>query len=326
MIELTTTSRKHIVTGLRISHEKRDKMLHPDWMFGEGDDPSEVWLVWLTLRKGLLPERTSFLIFSLEDEAIAYANQYPVGAIISEGISGLSANFPKIREMVESLLDAKMDPNSANGGDEDSPLALDVLLESGVLKGTYKGLSEMVLDFVGEDRLARIKTIHLENWEIAAAFEYCLLNFSSSSPAYLAAAYRFNRYIAEDDFAAGYYWRDLEVVYHGVEAEAAKAIDMRRKAGEKGREASAKARKKRIVSLLEAMESIASRNPDFAKLGPKSLAILGLDAATQGQPKLWATGSGQVEEYLGEMRRGEAGEAISSRYLALFPHKSPRRL
>jgi hypothetical protein len=45
--------------------------------------------------------------------------------------------------------------------------------------------------------------------------------------------------------------------------------------------------------------------------------------AVADDPALWSQGAGQVEEYLGEIRRGEAGEQMLARYLAMFPAPKP---
>jgi hypothetical protein len=62
------------------------------------------------------------------------------------------------------------------------------------------------------------------------------------------------------------------------------------------------------------------------RLGQDSLVQLALETAEESDPYLWRQGKGQVQEYLGEIRRGEAGDAMKARYFALFPAKPPKQL
>ena len=85
---------------------------------------------------------------------------------------------------------------------------------------------------------------------------------------------------------------------------------------------SAKSRASRIKSLLIQMEKLAQNNPAFIRLGATHLAALAVEDASSEDPALWSQGKGQLEEYLGELRRGEAGSKLQERYLKLFPTKS----
>jgi hypothetical protein len=77
---------------------------------------------------------------------------------------------------------------------------------------------------------------------------------------------------------------------------------------------------------MDAMEKVCQRNPDIAKLGEGPISELALREAIQKDASLWSQGKGQVQEYLGEIRRGEAGPDLQSRYLAHFGSKPPKRL
>ena len=70
---------------------------------------------------------------------------------------------------------------------------------------------------------------------------------------------------------------------------------------------------------MNAMEMVARRNPDVVKLGPSAVATLALSESEVAEPALWTQGKGQVDEYLGEIRRGEAGQEMRDRFLTLFP-------
>lgn len=87
---------------------------------------------------------------------------------------------------------------------------------------------------------------------------------------------------------------------------------------------SAASRAARRLSLMAALELVAQRNQDFAT----NLSILlpiAVKEAASSDVKLWSQGAGQAEEYIGEIRRGEAGEELKARYRALFPEKPSKR-
>lgn len=322
-MKYTEAIRKTVVTGVDVSHRVKGKdSFFPSWAFKESEDIKEVWWVWLTTRSGLLPEKYSHRICRTQEEAAAYVDKYSVGTEINVGAwVGHGAGLLKaFRKMVE----AGKAPGVDRAGDDDSPLAFDVLNEAGITD--WDGISAKVKDFLGRQRIDVLKNKFGENWSTAAVYEYCCLNLPNSSTAYVAAAYQFHWYITGNDFTAGYLWRDLECLVYGVESAAVKSLEMRKKAGASGSKKSAKAREERRLSLMRMMEHVAERNPDIVKLGAKIVADLALSSCVEEAPVLWAQGQGQVDEYLGEMRRGEAGEGLQSRYLAMFPKKPLKRL
>ncbi len=196
---------------------------------------------------------------------------------------------------------------------------------AGITEPNGLHVSRKVLDYLGKQRVGALKTRFGENWEAVAEFEYCWQEMPQSSAAFRAAACRYHYFISGNEFAAGYLSRDLEVLVHGVEEEATKAIEMRKKAGEAGSRTSAKAREARRSALLAAMEDVAQRNPDVVKLGEEALASLALSQSTEAESGLWRQGKGQAKEYVGEIRRGEAGEEMQARYRTLFGGKPPKR-
>lgn len=107
----------------------------------------------------------------------------------------------------------------------------------------------------------------------------------------------------------------------GIEAK-----DTKRKrelaAGEKSR----KSREARRATLFRKMEALAARNPDMVKLSENIIANLALKDCIEEDAAMWRQGPGQVNEYLGEIRRGEAGQDMQKRYQALFRDKPPKRL
>lgn len=93
-------------------------------------------------------------------------------------------------------------------------------------------------------------------------------------------------------------------------------------AGEK----SANMRHDRMRTLLSCMEKLAADNPALLRMGAVTLAKLACEDATAQDPILWAQGGGQLDEYIGQIRRGEAGEDMQSRYLSIFPAKVRPRM
>lgn len=310
-------TRKTFVIGVSITCIQPGDALFPSKVFAENEEPGDVWLVSVQMRTGLLRESTRLFYCYSEEEANDKAAHYAIGSEVDDWSEPeILKSEENRRAILQSIFDSGVSPGTGAAGDEHSPLAISILEEAGVYDGNQ--VSQTVLDYLGEQRVDHLTSRHGENWQVAAAFEYCFISLPPSSPASIAAVYQYHQYVSGDEFAAGYYWRDLEFAAAGVEAEAVKALETRKKAGEKGREASSKARTRRIASLLTGIETTARRNPDIVKL-PKALVALGLEEATKADPKLWKQGRGQIDEYLGEMRRGEAGKEVQARYLALLP-------
>lgn len=320
--EARRATRKTVIEEVNVRHTKRGEPFFPPAHLIRGDeDASEAWTVFLTTRTGLQPPSVSILTFVDEGELNSFLQDNQLGHELAdnEGIEHFD------RELVQKLIS----PNSLLGiaaGDRESPLAFEVLADAGISNCRYGELSEEVKESLGKERLDELKSAFGENWNVAGAFEYCWLNLPHSSPAFVAASYQFHYYITEDDFSAGYHWRDLEVLVYGVEETAKKAIDRSKKAGQSGSKKSTQARNLRRASIMDAMEEVCQRNPDIANLGEVLISELALREAIQKDDSLWSQGKGQVQEYLGEIRRGEAGPELQSRYAALFGSKPPKRL
>lgn len=80
-------------------------------------------------------------------------------------------------------------------------------------------------------------------------------------------------------------------------------------------------RTNRVASLLKHMELLAGLNPALLRVDVSILARLSCEEATKEDPSLWSQGRGQLDEYIGEMRRGEQGPEVRRRYLELFPSR-----
>ena len=271
-----------------------------------------------------MPEQLSVVSFRTEDEAKKVAARYPTGSEMSDTLGPLLVESP-LRRYIEEIID-RSNPSMLGAGDAGSSLAWETLKNAGISNERGLAVSHSVLDFLGKKRVDALKKRFGENWEAVAEFEYCWLNLPHSPPAYVAAAYNYHYFITEDDFSAGYLLRDLEYLVHGVESGGAKLIEMQTKAGERGGESSKQAKRRRMVALMDAIAEAAQQYPDVVRLRPKVLARLAADKCREADPALWKQGEGKIDEYLDEIRWGDAGEELKARYEAVFPQKSPRRL
>ncbi|KAE9625932.1 hypothetical protein [Parasedimentitalea maritima] len=256
-------------------HVTRGKTFFPlDWLLeeSENEDAEEAWQIFTTTRDGMKPAKTQLTYVFSEEEANAYHAKYPIGSEPTE--QPLSKQTS--RHFLRRVMTAPSLGFGVASGDSEEPLAFDVLGDAGIYQERYGPLSKEVIENLGPERVAELIETYGENWNIAAAFEYCWVELPHSSPAFVAASYQYHYCITEDDFSAGYYWRDLEVLIDEVEETAAKAIETRKRAGASGSKKSTQARETRRNSLMDALEVVAKRNPDLMKLGGMSVAQLAL--------------------------------------------------
>lgn len=125
-------------------------------------------------------------------------------------------------------------------------------------------------------------------------------------------------------FAAGRMFSELSVKrsIEPAAIEGRQAAQIRAKRAKAAGDRSSQDREARRTQLLETMEALLSQNPALARLKPTDVASLAADDAQRDAPALWAQGKGQIGEYLGEIRRGEAGDEMKARFLAMFPQKT----
>lgn len=311
------STRKTIVEGLRIDYHSPAEGTFHDWVaqFTDGER-RDVWIVWITFRTGITGQTIIPFVWYSQQDAQLFSDRHPVGEVVEDGL--LNSNS-SLKELLRIQLDQAATQGFASPADPDAFLIYDVLRGAGITDQRGEEPSQAVQEFLGSARIEELKKIHDGVWGKCAEFEYCSLNLPHSSPAYIASACRFHYYVTQDDFSAGYFFRELEIVVMGVEADAYKARETRKNAGKRGSESSSKARKNRIFSLMEALENAAESNPDVIKmLGEKGLLSIAKRQAVSKAPKLWSQGQNQVKEYLGEIKRGEAGEPLKERYLRLF--------
>lgn len=285
-----------------------------------------IWEVVFRIQTGLLQEEEIALCCASEREALKWVNRFPIGSELPPGSA-----FPSYAQLPEKRFQAEVQALVDSGPRiqmfkvEASLLPRRVLVEAKVFVSEDGRLSRMVRDQLGAQRLGELESKFLETSSVAAAFEYCTLMLPRHSAAFVAACCLYMQLIAKDGFSAGYLQRDLEQIVDGVEQTAVQAIAKGRNAGAKGREASVRSRKMRIETLLSGMEDAARRNPDIVSLGAATVAELGVKLAAEINPDAWRQGRGQLDQYLGEIRRGEAGTKAKARYDAIFGVRAPKR-
>lgn len=314
---LENESRKSIVRGIKCRVEKRGSFgFPPKEAFAGKEEPDEVWVVSLEVQEGMLPKTSVWSHFYSKGEADEYVSKHPIGS-----------EFPFHASWIHASVDdwVKLGFFPINRGDQDLYLPWKVLQDSGLSDENGLHPAKKVLDFLGQERTLALQAQYGENWEAVAEFEYAFKQLPHSSPAFLAAACRFFYFVLEDDFGAGYLLRDLEVLFYGVESQAAKALETRKRAGEAGSKKSSQAREKRRACLFEKIEALASRSPDIVKFGADAVAKIALQDCIAENAAMWRQGAGQVVEYLSEIRRGEAGAEIQKRYRDVFGNEPPKR-
>lgn len=321
MKDCRRATRKTVIRDyLKVLAKRGGPGFPPDEYHVLGSDIDEIWSLKITVQTGLSPTTIVCTFAKTEKELDDFIAKNPVGGVL-EGM-----DYPRWYqpEGIRQIIDARGRIDPLAGGYKSS-LAFDVIFEAGLTRESFGSASDEVLNFLGEERISELQTMFEEEWETAGIFEFCCFNLPRSSPAYAAAAHMYHFYITGDDFAAGFHWRDMEIMVHEVEENAQKAIEARKKAGEAGSRISTKSRNLRITDLLDQIETVVAANPDVSLLGLGTVAKLAVQKCVALQPKLWSQGAGQVSEYLGEISRGEAGDDLKARLNALFPNKPPRR-
>ncbi|MEB3418945.1 hypothetical protein ACFSDD_13240 [Salipiger marinus] len=140
-------------------------------------------------------------------------------------------------------------------------------------------------------------------------------------------AAEFTSQVFDFGFAAGRIYSEMSVK-QSIEADALeglKSLETKKKRSKAAGDRSAQDRQARRTQILEGMENLVALNPALVRIKSLDVAKIAADDAAKDSPKLWRQGKGQIEEYLGEIRRGEAGEDLKLRLKAIFPDKPPRK-
>lgn len=173
------------------------------------------------------------------------------------------------------------------------------------------------------DRAKELRKAHGELWPAAANYEFCLQTFDPSHPAFIASECLFHFHITDEQYWVGYKLRDLQLILSQVEHELSQERARKRNAGKGGADHKKGRRLERIVDLVGRMEALFMENPMARAMQPEELAD---HAVRNVNTPLWSEGRGQVTNYLTEVRCGDHGEDLKSRYFALFPAQAPKPL
>lgn len=276
----------------------------------------EKWMVKIKRKVGLARVENETLIFQTEIEARSAADRYR-----SLSIGGGADDKARLEE-ARAIVDTPEEFQPICGDDK-MFLAWHVLREAGIADATGISTLDTVSEFLGSARISALKEQYGDSWSAAAEFEYCLMKVPADSPAFIASASLFAFFCQQDDFAAGYLLRDLEFAVSRVEDELSKQRARSRKAGRGGADHKKGRRLERIVDLVGRMEALFMDNPMARAMQPEELAD---HAVRNVNTPLWSEGRGQVTNYLTEVRCGDHGEDLKSRYFALFPAQAPKPL
>lgn len=307
---------RSIVESADVLHLKPGDSARPSFTNEGAFKDKDVWILALSIRTGLQKSSNTLRVFYDEAELLSAAKFYSIGKELYEDDLASVLTKDELSMVFDQVI-------SGNGSalfptfDDDGYLSFDIKQKANLLDGCE--LSNRIYEYFSHEEIANLKELYSDNWEIIANLKYCWCNLPHTSLSFLISLYDYYYYVLRDDFSAGYLLKDIEQLSMGVEAEAAKSLAMREKAGQEGSKKSRQLRGKRIASLMDNVEAIVARNPDIARLGIGPVSQLAVQAAKIADPKLWGQGKGQIDEYLGEIRRGEAGPELKKRYLKIFP-------
>ncbi|MBT3141363.1 hypothetical protein KL867_09890 [Ruegeria litorea] len=258
----TVGNRQTVVVSIDMFPNATDGLLNfSDLAKKMGIETDQFWIVMITTRHGSLPLHTESRFFEKKLDAQNFFKENPIGTVQDDPRN--IAEFLKTKHgagFIEKIFDDPDSPiNFLGVPGEDGQLPWQVLKDAGLSDG-YSA-SPKVLDYLGPERVLQIKSIHGENWQVVAEMEFCFSNLPSSSSAYVAAQRQYNYYITQDDFAAGYLQRDLEILVHGVERAAQRANDYSQRQSEraaKGGEAVAQKAELRRTTFFKLALSVAA--------------------------------------------------------------------
>ncbi len=178
----------------------------------------------LRTKSGSLPEQTSIFLHETKEAAEAEMEAHPVGSFFDPEPNENDPFSTGGRIWGEKMFD---DPQIGavflSAPNDDNYLAWRTLEEAGLSDG-YR-ITPKVASFLGVDRIEKLRALYHDNWQAVAEMEYCWYNFDSSSSAYVAAQKQYNYFVSQNDFAAGYLQRDLEILVEGVEEAVERAND-----------------------------------------------------------------------------------------------------
>ncbi|MGB0508130.1 MAG: hypothetical protein ACPGGK_18240 [Pikeienuella sp.] len=131
--------------------------------------------------------------------------------------------------------------------------------------------------------------------------------------AVIASKALYNFFISHNDYAAGYYYRELQMVHGGAEQLASDAVELRTRAGEGGKRASQTAKQDRLDKFLAEIVALADLYP---RISEQMIVDQAFKNAVKAEANLWKQGKGQQANYETELR---SDPKYSDRYFMCFP-------
>lgn len=260
-----------------------------------------IWRVSLTTKEGLDKEAVSWQYFTSLEEAEAELQFIPEGMSFGDEI-GFPMRFKEFgADFLAPMFGAYDDGFWVH--------VYEALQGAGVLTEANM-TSQMVLDWVGEEHIDWMMGEFGESWSVVAELEYCVAHFPKSSLATLGALIRFFEFCAIEPFSVGYFVRQFEVIYHGVEELAKSASDTRKKAGAGGGQVSGRTRHENLLAFMSEIEMLGDLYPRVSEAVIFSQAYANT-AAKRKMPKTKKV----IEEY-GVTIRSEA--PFKARFDAIF--------
>lgn len=273
---------KATVVSVDTVHLRRGEILFPE--LPEGSDKiDEVWMVSVRVKPNNAAPVCSIQYFPTVEHAKKHADLYPVGREVSTEATG-DEIWQNLSRLASEVVDGEL-ALFARAGDEELYLPWQVLRDAEISNPNGTETSQEVRNFLGKGRIGELKSRFGENWEAAAEFEFCVANLPHTSPAFVAAACRFNYFIQQDDFSAGYRLRHLEALIYGdgIDGDGAKALRRAARAGGLARSATFEQSREEI---LEAMRKMVEDGLSVSRASELA-AARGLGTSPEANRKIW---------------------------------------
>lgn len=282
-MDLRSPADKAIVTSVDTVHLRRGDLLFPDLPTEANFNGDEVWMVTVRVKPANAAPRSNIHFCSTPEDAKKLEERFPVGSEVSTELmwAGIKQHLQKMaREVIDDNLGL-----FTSAGDQDLYLPWSVLKDAGISNPRGLGPSQEVIDSLGKRRIAELKSKFGENWEATAEFEFCLVNLPHTSPAFVAAACRFNYFVKNDDFSAGYRLRHLEALIYGggVDGEGAEALRRAARAGGLARSATFDQKRDEILDVMRQMVAGGQSVSRASELA----AARGMGTSPEANRKLW---------------------------------------
>lgn len=255
-----SSNRTPKVTATSIRRATRDSALDEHWFKDRDANCRELWITSVCVKSGTLPASTGIIVHKSELAANESLSQYQTGSIFAPGQNEDDQFLTVQKAFGQRIFDEpELGRTFLSTPNDDGYLAWKTLSDAGLNDGV--NLATKVSDYLGPERIKALRDIYGDNWQVAAEMEFCWYNLDSSSSAYVAAKHQYNFFVSQNDYAAGYLQRDLEILTEGVEDAVERAtafFEKQSKRSAKGGEANAiKAQTRRLTFFSLALKSVA---------------------------------------------------------------------